>query len=97
MATFGLVNDMSESRPTAEHAVEEFFLGIHAEPLEHRRVAVQQAGGRGGERGKRGHLYAPRLGVLGALPATTTLRLKQSLLKDFRVSMNPSPLFATGT
>ena len=34
---------------------------------------------------------------LAPLPATTTLRLKQGLVKDFRVFMDPSPLFATET
>ena len=33
---------------------------------------------------------------LAPLPATTTLRTKQSLIQDFRVFMDPSQLFATG-
>jgi hypothetical protein len=36
-------------------------------------------------------------GRLAPLPATTTLRLKQGLVKDFRVFMDPSPLFAPET
>jgi ketosteroid isomerase-like protein len=34
---------------------------------------------------------------LEPLPATTTLRMKQGLIKEFRVFIDPSPLFATET
>jgi hypothetical protein len=34
---------------------------------------------------------------LAPLPATTTLRMKQGLIQDYRVFMDPSPLFAKET
>ena len=83
-------------RPGVQQAVETFFSGIRG--LSHSVTGVWLGSWEEGEVvSVESEVTYTRLdGVrLAPLPATTTLRMKQGLIKDFRVFMDPSPLFAT--
>jgi ketosteroid isomerase-like protein len=85
-------------RPGVQQAVETLFSGIRG--LSHSVTGVWLGSWEEGEVvSVESEVTYTRLdGVrLAPLPVTTTLRMKHGLVKDFRVFMDPSPLFATET
>jgi ketosteroid isomerase-like protein len=85
-------------RPGVQRAIETLFSGIRA--LSHSVTGVWLGSWEDGEvvSVETEVTYTRLDGVqLAPLPATTTLRMKQGFIQDYRVFMDPSPLFATET